>query len=277
MQAGGGAIDDGGFAFGEAGGGSAVSPNVNITNGATLSLVSSNSLVLSGILSGTGGAVSKFGAGTATLNGTNNYTGATTVESGKLVINGNISTSLLTTVKTGGTLGGSGTTGAVTVLSGGTLAPGTSPGILNVGDTVLEAGSTLGIEINGATIDTQYDQLNVIGSASLSGLLAVTTSYTPTNGTLFFILANNGSDPFTGAGTFSNATDTTGTTVYTFGPDAQQYLISYTGNHTGDGGGTFFGTGNDVVLMAVPEPNAAAVLGGLGVLALLRRKRAQRA
>ena len=38
---------------------------------------------------------------------------------------------------------------------------------------------------------------------------------------------------------------------------------------------TFTGTlnGNDIALVAVPEPNVAALLGGFGVLALLRRRR----
>ena len=48
------------------------------------------------------------------------------------------------------------------------------------------------------------------------------------------------------------------------------WQISYTGNSTGN---TFTG-GNDIALMAVaiPEPRAA-LLGGLGLLALLRRRR----
>lgn len=218
----------------------------------------------SGVITGAVSLV-KNGNGTQTLGDTNTYTGTTSVNSGTLAINGNISTSV-TTVNTGGTLRGTGTTGTVTVKSGGTLAPGNSPGVLNAGNTILESGSTLSIEINGATLGTGYDQLNVIGSASLAGLLTITMgNFTPTDGSLFFILANNLSDAITG--TFSNASVNENT--YNLG--GQDFQISYFGNHTGSGAGTFTG-GNDVVLMAIPEPTSA-LLGGLGLLALLRRRR----
>ena len=73
--------------------------------------------------------ITKNGAGTMELTGTNSYFGATTVSAGKLIVNGNISTSN-TTVQAGAALGGSGTVGAVTVQTDGIFAPGTSPGTL---------------------------------------------------------------------------------------------------------------------------------------------------
>ena len=83
---------------------------------------------------------------------------------------------------------------------------------------------------------------------------------------MFFILANDSTDAITG--TFSNAPINGGT--YTLG--GQQFQISYFGNQTSPSVGTFTG-GNDVVLMAIPEPNISALLGGFGMLALLRRRR----
>ena len=210
--------------------------------------------------------VEKDGAGTSlTLSNTNTYTGTTKVNGGKLIINGSISTSI-TTVNNGGALGGTGTVGAITIKSGGTLEPGNSTAILDAGNTSLEAGSTFGIEINSATIDTGYDQLNTTGTVSLAGLLSITMGYTPAGGDLFFILANDDTDAISGV--FSNASVDGGT--YNLG--GQQFEISYFGNQTAPGVGTFTG-GNDVVLRAVPEPNVAALFGGLGTLLLLRRKR----
>ena len=225
-----------------------------------------NTTVSTVAISGAGGLV-KDGAGTTTLatGTTHTYTGATTVSDGKLVVNGNISTSVLTTVQTGATLGGSGTVGALTINASGFHNPGNSPAIQNTGNYSL-AGS-LGIEITGNTPGVGgYDQVNTTGSVTLSGLLAVTMSYTPGANELFFILVNDSTDAI--AGVFSNA-PTDGST-YTFG--GQDFQISYFGNQTSPGIGTFTG-GNDVVLMAIPEPNVAALLGGLGALMLLRRRR----
>lgn len=215
----------------------------------------------SGVITGAISLV-KNGSGTQTLGDTNTYTGTTTVNNGTLVINGSVSTSV-TTVNNGGTLGGAGTVGTLTVKSGGFLAPGNSPGILNVGSTTLEAGSTLGIELDGTSVGTGYDQVNVTGTLTLAGLLSVTMGFTPANDALFFILTNDSTEAI--SGTFSNAA--VNEEVYTLG--GQAFRISYFGN---SGTNSFTG-GNDVVLMAVPEPNFAALLGGVGLLALLRRRR----
>jgi autotransporter-associated beta strand protein len=231
----------------------------------TISVGANNaSTTFSGAISGTDGGLTKVGNGTLTLSSaTNGYTGATQVTDGTLIVNGNISTSI-TTVQTGATLGGTGTVGAVTVNSGAFHTPGNSPGIQLTGN--YSNAGTLGIEINGTTVGTDYDQVNTTGTVSLSGLLSITMGYTPVANQLFFILANDDTDAI--AGTFSNAAINGNT--YTLG--GQAFQISYFGNQTSPGVGTFTG-GNDVVLMAViPEPRAA-LLGGLGMLMLLRRRR----
>ncbi len=68
--------------------------------------------------------------------------GATTVSAGKLVVNGSLANSAVD-VQSGGTLGGSGTLGELTIGNGGTVAPGNSIGTLNVaGNWTLGSGAT---------------------------------------------------------------------------------------------------------------------------------------
>src|SRR5262249_49482402 len=73
-----------------------------------------------------GRGLTKAGTGTVILSGNNIYTGTTNVNSGLLRIDG-FSPNSAVIVKSSGTLGGTGTTGAVQVQSGGTLSPGASP------------------------------------------------------------------------------------------------------------------------------------------------------
>ncbi|MCA0402113.1 MAG: autotransporter domain-containing protein [Proteobacteria bacterium] len=106
-------------------------------------------------------ALVKAGTGTLTLSGTNTYTGGTSVTGGTLVVNGSITGT--TVVQAGGTLGGSGTVGALTVH--GTLAPGNSPGTLNVaGPLAFAAGSTYAVEVQGAVAD----RIHVTGTATIA-------------------------------------------------------------------------------------------------------------
>ena len=211
-------------------------------------------------------AVTQSGAGTTTLSGTNNYTGATNINAGKLVVNGSISTSTLTTVNNNGTLGGAGTVGSVTVMSGGTVTPGNSLGILSAGDTDLQAASILALELGGTSAGVNYDRLNVTGSATLAGILSLTVTGTYANNDVLFLLVNDGADAING--TFSNYAEGASFTL-----GSQAWKLTYLANNTGLNAGSFIG-GNDVALMAVPEPDAALLFGGLGMLALLRRRRA---
>jgi autotransporter-associated beta strand protein len=207
------------------------------------------------------GGLTKNGGGKLTLGATSTYTGATTVNGGTLAVNGSIATSSLTTVNSGGTLAGTGTVGSLSVAANGLLTPGNSAGTLNAGNTDLQLGSTFGIELNGATAGSGYDQLNVTGTVSLAGLLNVTSGFTPPEGSLFFILLNDSDDAITG--TFAGLANDS-----VFNAGGQDYRISYFGDSTTNS----FTGGNDGVLMAVPEPKAF-LLGAFGVIALLRRRR----
>jgi autotransporter-associated beta strand protein len=233
-----------------------------VVNNAAVEFDQSTNGTYAGVMSGTG-SLTKSGAGMVTLSGANTYTGVTVVSAGALVINGNISTSSLTTIQSGALLGGSGTVGALTVGAGGTVAPGNSPGILSTGNYNQEG--TLSLQLDGPTAGVEYDQVNVGGTVTLSGLLTATVGYTPTGGDLLFILNNDGSDAITG--TFFGIAD-----LDTIDLGGYQWQVSYTANYAGANTGAFTG-GNDIALMAVPEPTAA-LLSCLSLLPLLRRRRA---
>lgn len=115
-------------------------------------------------------ALRKLDAGTWTLAGTNLFTGPTTVEAGKLLVNGSLATNTVT-VLTNATLGGSGAIlGAVIVQSGGTLAPGISIGTLTISNSLtLGALSTNVFELSAA--GSTNDQVRGLGTVTYGGTL----------------------------------------------------------------------------------------------------------
>lgn len=219
------------------------------------------------VFTGTGG-ITKTGAGILTIDNTSSYSGATTVDEGTLIINGNISTSSLTTVDSGATLSGSGTVGAAVI--NGTLAVGNSPGQMNFTNGVDLNGITI-MEIDGisgAGVVGGHDFINLTG-AGAAGILTYGGTLTLDIGTAL------------GAGTyawnlfdFASETDTFATISL-----ADQYSGSLANNGSGiwglsDGSNTWqFNESTGVLgLTVIPEPGTV-LLGSLGMLALLRRRR----
>ena len=111
------------------------------------------------------GGLTKEGAGTPELTGTNTYAGPTLVNQGRLAVNGSVTSAV--SVQNGGIVGGSGTVGSLTARQGGTVAPGNSIGTLNVaGNVSFEPGSRYAVEVgpNG-----QSDRIQSSGSATIGG------------------------------------------------------------------------------------------------------------
>lgn len=122
-------------------------------------------------------------AGTTRLTGGYaGYYGSATVSGGTLLVNTAFNQTV--SVLSGGTLGGNGTVGDVTLGSGATLAPGNSIGTLNVaGDLSFGAGSTYAVEVNdgGSVAGVNNDLLHATGTVTLDS--GATVTVTPENGT----------------------------------------------------------------------------------------------
>jgi autotransporter-associated beta strand protein len=151
----------------------------NIINNAAFNYASTANQTLSGIISGTG-SLTNSGTGTLILSGTNTYTGPTLIQAGTLLVNGSLGTNTVT-VSSNATLVGNGLIlGAVSVLDGGILTPGTaSLGTLTVSNTLtLAATSTNIFRLNATT--TNSDAISGLTTVSYGGTLIVSNI----NGTL---------------------------------------------------------------------------------------------
>jgi autotransporter-associated beta strand protein len=117
-------------------------------------------------------AITKVGSGTLRLTGSSPYTGATTVESGTLQVDGAITTSAISVI--GGTLSGNGLIGGgLDVQFGGTLSPGASIGRLTISNSLsLASGSITVMELNKAA--GTNDSIVGLSSISYGGTLTAT-------------------------------------------------------------------------------------------------------
>ena len=149
-------------------GGLAGTANLPLPAGFSLSVGSNNaSTTYSGNISGGSASFTKTGAGSLTLNGTQSYTGATTVNAGKLYINGPLSTSSAVSVSSSATFGGGGSAGTVTVASGGAIEGGQA----GVGSLTLNGDLTFNGAgaLNLANIAGAASIVNVNGNLTASG------------------------------------------------------------------------------------------------------------
>ena len=127
--------------------------------------------------------LAKAGTGTWILSGTNSYTGTTTVNGGKLLVNkpGSLGFSSAVTVNLGGILGGDGTVnGSVTLAAGGTLAPGdvNTVGTLALNSTLTMTGATLLYDL--ATPDdpsSPTDKVAVASTLTLNGTNTIAINF----------------------------------------------------------------------------------------------------
>ena len=216
----------------------------------------------------------KSGNGVLTLAGANTYTGLTKVTGGTLLVNNALGAGGVD-VSAGATLGGSGAiAGQVNVT--GILSPGTSIATFASGGLSFADGSTYQYEIDsGVGIGSAADLQIVTGNLDLAGTTTLTLTDIATGsvpvaqGTAFSLLNYTGS---WNGGLFTFAGDELANNAY-FTAGSNTWEIIYDAD---SGGANVAGeqvAGSFVNIVAVPEP-AAAMLGALGGLLALRRRRA---
>ena len=200
------------------------------------------------------------GSGTTILNAANSYRGATSVNAGTLLVNGDQSGATgAVTVASGATLGGSGTTGgAVSILGGAIVAPGSGSGVgtLTVSNAFTLANSSiLNFELNpldntvGGGIN---DLITGVSNLTLDGVLNV-----PDAGGWTSVADFTTWRLFNYAGTLTNNLLALGT-MPTLG-SGQSFQIDTS-------------TSGQVNLIVVPEPSTLVLLSGLVVVGFFARR-----
>lgn len=218
--------------------------------------------------------LTKEGSGTQTLSGTNTYTGATTINGGTLALasGGSIDNTSEVNIASGAqfdvsaksgysvsTLKGTGeVVGALTVST--QLAIGNSPGTMTFDSLTLGSSSTYLYELTGGGITADLGIVDgnlTLASGSILDLIQLGTY---TGGDKFTLFAYTG----TLTGTFTGLADDS-----EFSDAGGIWRINYNDTTAGLNGGS---APSYVTITAVPEP-AAILLGSLGLIALLGRRR----
>ncbi|MET3481163.1 autotransporter-associated beta strand repeat-containing protein [Methylobacterium sp. 1973] len=166
--------------LGDGGTAGAIVATAGVVNDGALVFDRTDAVSFAPAISGSG-SLTQTGGGTTVLTGRNTNTGATTIRGGTLQIDGVLAASEVT-VKSGGTLAGSGKIGDPLIEAGGRLAPGsaTAIGTLSItGPLTFAPGSFYTVKVT----PTANDRTAVTGPVTIQGgtvqVLAGAGTYTP--------------------------------------------------------------------------------------------------
>jgi autotransporter-associated beta strand protein len=287
-------ISAGTLQVGNGGTAGALGGSGSIANAGTLAFNRSDAITLSRAITGTGSLVQQ-GPGNLILSATSTFTGPTSVNAGRLSVNGALGNTAVT-VQSGGELGGSGSiVGALAILSGGTLSPGNSIASLSGGATSFAAGAIFGYEVDSSllgSLGTAADLLVVSGNLDIaSGALlsfADITSGTVQpfveDTTIFAMINysgawNGGLFTYNGSPLADGSRFSVGSQLweidYNYAYDTASPTTIQPLNFQGDYLPSS-GTQTFVAITAVPEPSTLALLGIGGVLAAWAASRRRR-
>jgi autotransporter-associated beta strand protein len=257
--------------------------------------LATKTFIYNGSISGNGGSLLKTGAGTIYLQGSNSYSGGTTINGGTVRAEGVLGLGGMqtgtgpVTINSGGVLGGNGSVGAVVVNSGGNISGGSSgsaPATLTTAAETWNAGGGYLAHFNLASGTTStlglndklsMTSLSVAGGPFTVTLLAVNASTgtvsLPAGGTLVIAddLDRTAANPFNTSGGSTFASLAALQAALTLVPGTG--IVSATGNPlqldtTPDGTG-----GYDLIVdAAAPEPTSLLLLGLAAAPALLGRQ-----
>jgi MYXO-CTERM domain-containing protein len=264
---------------------------INATNGGG----GNRHITLAGALSGTGN-IAKTGPADLQLTGDNTtFSGNINVNQGRLFVNntsGSGTGTGVVTVASGARLGGTGTIGTlaasgdgVVVQSGGTFAPGNSPGVITIfGTLTLQPGANFEAEIRtpGTDLAIVHDTVT-LSNANLTGSWGGNNTNlfrgTYSTDTLNWIIQNESASPISGF--FANSQPAPGfaslfggVTPQLASLGGQTFAMFYDAQYTaGPFAPANLTGGNDLLLIAVPEPSRAIfALLALGLLCHRRRR-----
>jgi hypothetical protein len=270
-----------------------LSGGITLDSTSTLDAVRSGGRInVTGAITGAGGlniASSASSGGVVQLSAANTYSGATLISGGTLKLTGAGSIGNTSQVSLGnatasgtfdvsdkaggytiGTLIGSGmVTGNLTVST--QLAIGNSAGTTTFnGNLTLGEGSTYNYELTGGASPGFADLGIVAGDLTITAgsILDLVQLGTYTDFNKFTLFAYNGNI----SGTFKDTLGNTLSDGSTFTYAGGVWTIYYADSTAGANGGQTEGY-NYVTIAAIPEPSVLTLLGSLGTLALLRRKR----